>query len=110
MSAEYLGVPDWWLPYVRRFLQLAYPIGEDLDVTVTSWHRTRSHNAEVGGQPQSQHLVATAWDITGPDRWTYSARAKRAGLTTLDEGDHIHVQLFRAGVVPSWIYDQVARA
>jgi len=110
MAAEFLGVPAGWMPYVRLFVQRAYGIGQDLDVAVTSWHRTRSHNREVGGVDASQHLVATAWDVSGPDQDLYAARAASSGLVVVDEGDHIHVQLFRAGVLPAWVFDQVARA
>ncbi len=81
MSVEVFPVPQWWKPAIQ-----------------------------VGGQEASQHLIATAWDIAGPDQYTYAARARKVGLTVLDEGDHIHVQLFRPGVVPQSVYDQVARA
>ena len=110
MPAEYLGVPSFWLPYVHRFYQIAFAIGADLNVRVTSFQRTRRHNAEVGGAELSQHLVATAWDVSGPDQDVYAARARAAGLTVIDEGDHVHVQLFRAGLLPPWLYDQVAFA
>ncbi len=110
MSANFLGVPSWWRPYVARFVETAYPLGTDLEVTVTSWQRTRSRNREVGGADASQHLIATAWDVAGGDMRVYAARARAAGLVVIDEGDHVHVQLYTAGVVPSWIFDQVARA
>lgn len=110
MSATPPRVPSWWKPYVARFVQLAYPIGEDLDVAITSWARSISHNAEVGGVENSQHLIGTAWDIAGPDQLEYAARASQRGLIVLDEGDHVHVQLFRAGIVPQWVYSQIAAA
>lgn len=92
------------------FWRRAYPIGTDLAVTVTSWHRTVSHNREVGGVESSQHLLATAWDVSGPDQGVYAARARAAGLVVIDEGDHVHVQLFRAGTVPPELYAAVALA
>ena len=110
MSAEFFGVPPWWRPAVEAFVRRAYSIGTDLNVAITSFHRTVSHNREVGGSDTSQHLIATAWDVAGPDQDLYLARARAAGLTAIDEGDHVHVQLYRAGLVPPWIYEQVARA
>ena len=110
MSAQYLGVPTWWRPAVQMFLGRAYPIGTDLDVGITSWQRTVSHNREVGGVAQSQHLLATAWDVAGPDQNTYASRAAAVGLVVIDEGDHVHVQLFRAGLIPQYLFDQVAIA
>lgn len=100
--------PSWWAPAVRNFVSRAYPIGVDLDVSITSWQRSRAHNAEVGGVDQSQHLVGTAWDVAGPDQLEYAARAAQRGLVVIDEGDHVHVQLFRAGTIPEWIFDAVA--
>lgn len=110
MAVTFFGVPPFWRPAVINFVQRAYPLGIDLDVAITSFQRTVSHNAEVGGHDQSQHLLATAWDIAGPDMHVYAARAAANGLTVIDEGDHIHVQLFRAGTVPAWVFDQVAVA
>jgi hypothetical protein len=95
---------------VREFFLKAYPIGEDLEVTITSFQRTRAENARVGGKPKSQHLLATAWDVAGPDQLVYAARARAAGLIAIDEGDHVHVQLFPGGSVPESFYTQVARA
>lgn len=110
MSVEYLGVPAWWRPYVDWFVQTIYPLGRGLDVSVTSWQRTRSHNAEVGGADQSQHLLATAWDVAGAGQNTFAARARDAGLVVVDEGTHVHVQLYPRGVIPAWVYDYVALA
>jgi hypothetical protein len=110
MAAEFLGVPAGWLPAVKDFLSRAWPIGTDLDVTITSYQRTIRHNAEVGGVEASQHLLATAWDVAGPDQNVYAARARDVGLVVVDEGDHVHVQLYRAGVIPDRIFAAVARA
>lgn len=110
MPAEFYGVPTWWRPYVVEFVKRAYPIGEDLNVAISSFHRTRSKNTEVGGAESSQHLLAIAWDVVGPDVALYAARARRAGLVVVEEGDHVHVQRFARGVLPASLYDAVAIA
>ena len=64
--------------------------------------------------PESQHALGTALDLgvrTPTERAAAVALAGRwsaLGLTALDEGDHVHLQLFRAGtqvlsVTPSGI-------
>jgi len=65
--------------------------------SITSWHRTPSHNAKVGGAPKSQHLDFKAVDIVLDD-WTTADLAigwlLRQGLFVLDEretANHIHV-------------------
>jgi len=110
MPAEVFNAPTWWRPAIQAFVAKAYPIGSDLAVSITSWQRTRRRNREVVGHDASQHLIATAWDVSGPDQDTYAARARQAGLVVINEGDHIHVQLYRSGIVPGWVYDMIASA
>lgn len=63
-------------------------------VTMTSGYRSPEHNAKVGGKPNSQHMHGTAGDFVVPDdmKDSFIERARAAGLTPIDEGDHIHVQ------------------
>lgn len=72
----------------------------------TSWWRSAQHNAAVGGNPRSQHLLGLAADTTpnsGANRIALKQAFFNAGLWALDEGDHIHVQRYTAGVIPqSW--------
>jgi hypothetical protein len=110
MPVELLNVPYWWRGSVQTFYLRAYAIGQGLNVRVTSWQRSRSHNREVSGAEASQHLIATAWDVAGPDQNVYMQRAQAAGLVAINEGDHVHVQLYRAGVVPDSVYDAVSVA
>lgn len=58
----------------------------------TSWYRNPRENRDVGGHPESQHLVGLAIDLVA-DRF-----APGTGLTVLDEGDHFHVQYLPHGV------------
>lgn len=65
--------------------------------TVTSWWRSKEHNARVGGAARSQHLIGTAVDVWAPDRRVYEQIKGnlRWAQYVLDEGDHLHVQLWR---------------
>jgi hypothetical protein len=62
---------------------------------VTSRTRTPEHNREVGGVPNSQHIVGTAWDFVPPQsQWdAFKADAARRGYQVIDEGNHIHLEL-----------------
>jgi len=67
--------------------------------SITSWWRDRRNNEIHGGQEFSQHLVGLALDLDVQDTNRLIADLRREGLFVLDEGDHVHVQLFPAGVV-----------
>lgn len=62
---------------------------------ITSLRRSPQHNAEVGGVPDSQHIAGTAGDFVVPadQKEAFRAAAHARGYQTIDEGDHIHVQL-----------------
>jgi len=68
-------------------------------IRFTSWYRTPAHNAEVGGVESSQHLAGLAVDVVPVDR---EQRAKLAAFlrsarwTVIEEGDHLHAQVFKA--------------
>ena len=70
------------------------------DITGTSWYRDASDNARVGGAPNSQHLLALAVDALVEDRRRFVSIARHFGLTAVDEGTHVHLQAFPAGVIP----------
>ena len=63
--------------------------------SVTSWGRSRAHNAKVGGQLYSPHRFWLGLDVvydqtlSGAER---SQTARRLGLFLLDEGGHDHLQ------------------
>lgn len=87
-----------WYPYIVDFLQKAVRTlmpGQ----AVTSWYRTPEHNADVGGDPESQHLLGLAWDVAGPGADTTIFLARRAGLIAVNEGSHVHLQSFGPGVL-----------
>ncbi len=70
--------------------------------TVTSWWRSVAFNAstEIRGDPRSQHLYATALDITGRGAEDAAMQLQRAGWTVIDEVTHWHVQLFVSNPFP----------
>jgi len=63
---------------------------------VTSTYRSPAHNREVGGVPNSYHLLGRAIDIArspGVNHAMIRAAYQRAGyrlVESLDEGDHSH--------------------
>ena len=63
--------------------------------SVTSWGRTAKRNKAVGGHPASRHLRWLAVDVVldnAKDKPFFLKVITEAGLSFLDEGDHIHVQ------------------
>lgn len=62
-------------------------------VRVTSWYRTPWRNAIVGGTWNSFHMIGWAFDVTPVNEATAS-KLRSIGLKTLNEGDHIHAQIF----------------
>jgi hypothetical protein len=72
-----------------RLLAVLFPL------SVTSWLRSRKHNAAVGGVPNSQHLAGVAVDIVLDDTnqtAEFVTWATRQHLQVIIEGDHLHVQ------------------
>ena len=70
---------------------------------ISSWWRSVEHNRDVGGNAFSQHLLGLAVDTTptlSANRAQLAAAFRAAGLVAIDEGDHIHVQRYPAGVAP----------
>lgn len=78
----------------QAFSQLAT---EFPSATMTSGARSAERNAQVGGQPNSQHLAGTAADYAVPanQKPAFISRVRQMGYEAIDEGDHIHVQLPR---------------
>jgi len=107
-------VPAWWQPYVQEFVNRVTWLSDYASFTVSSFGRGRSRNAAVGGSPHSQHLLWTAADLVPSDGDMYGlanlARSSGAFGFVLNEGDHVHVQLFSASAIPAWVFDQVATA
>lgn len=74
----------------------AEPSGKAL---ITSGKRSKAHNEDVGGKPNSHHLTGDAVDIAAdPGVAEYLTKGMGAsilrsqGFTAIHEGDHIHIQ------------------
>lgn len=78
------------------FFQRLYAVTYPLDTLVTSWWRSVERNAAVGGHPRSQHLIGTAMDFHTASRAALVTALRARGLHAVDEGDHVHAQLFSA--------------
>lgn len=91
-----------WRPELIEFVGKAEGAWRDAGspaVSVSSWFRNQLHNARVGGDPFSQHLIATAADLTGTREQlrSFVSSARARGLIALDYGSHAHIQLRPAG-------------
>lgn len=106
-------VPAWWQPVVAEFLRRLGFVSGGGSFSVSSFVRTRAHNAAVGGDPMSQHLLGTAADLVPDDGDMAGLEAWCRSLGVfgyvLNEGDHVHVQLFPAGTIPAWVYSWVGQ-
>ena len=63
-------------------------------VVATSWYRGTRENRDVGGAPTSQHLLGLAVDLQTRDTAGVAASLNAVGLISVDEGSHVHAQLF----------------
>jgi Peptidase M15 len=69
-------------------------------IKLTSWWRSKAHNASVGGEDTSQHLVGTAIDFVGVPLADAVAIARPLGLTAIASNrGAVHVQALASGTV-----------
>lgn len=63
--------------------------------SISSWGRTSKHNCDVGGVPDSYHILWMGVDVVLDDmaqNASFEADAKKLGLDPILEGDHYHLQ------------------
>lgn len=89
-----------WVPWIQQFVARVNSMSL-VGATVSSWWRGPSHNRNVGGSAESQHLFALAIDITGSrDKLArLQQQAFGVGLVPVMEGGHLHIQAFPAGAL-----------
>lgn len=107
-----MNLPVWWQPHVEEFINRVNWLSQWAGFTVSSFGRTVSHNQSVGGVSHSQHLLWTAADLVpvypdDMDSLEQTAKATQAFGFVLNEGDHVHVQLYEAGQIPDWVWSAV---
>jgi len=71
--------------------------------TMSSWWRTVAHNASVGGNAESQHLIGLAIDVAPKVSIDAFRKKLPRPYTLIDEGDHLHVQMFPASLVAPYV-------
>lgn len=92
---------DQWAPgvypeFVRRVFSGITPRS-----VASSWWRSTDDNHRVGGEPDSQHLIALGLDIQDPDLDALASRMRSAGLIAVRSDKHVHVQMWPAGTARS---------
>ena len=83
-----------------EFLNALLELCENYKLSVTSWLRSKEHNAAIDGVPNSQHLKGLAVDVVLDDptlALTFMQEAVHFGLQATNEKTHIHVQAPRQG-------------
>jgi peptidase M15-like protein len=79
-----------------RFLDTILAMAANFDVSITSWGRTKAHNAAVGGSTNSKHLLWLAVDLVldaDVDKKKLLQWIEDNGLMAIDEHTHIHVMV-----------------
>jgi len=96
LVVRYNGFYQWLVPRLNVMIEL-FP-----DAVPTSWFRSEADNLRVGGAPFSQHLLAWAvdWDLPRDQHRDLVLLAMQLGMVAVDEGDHVHVQMYPAGRIP----------
>jgi hypothetical protein len=96
MLREFPQFYRWLLPRLNLMLT-RFPNAQP-----TSWYRDRASNIAVGGAEFSQHRLGWAADFSLPrdEHLALVQLAQGFGMVAIDEGDHVHVQMYPAGVVP----------
>jgi len=91
-----------WFPFILNFYWKAVSVFWAVPgLVVTSWFRTPEKNRFEGGDVESQHLFALAWDVEPPhgaEEQTIAA-ARAAGLIAVREKRHVHLQMFPRGAL-----------
>jgi len=94
ISPLLLALPILFSRQISFHIYLLY-LQKKYDLRITSYIRSKKHNADVGGHQKSQHLTGLAADVVLPNKDRKTALLediKIFEMTAIDEGDHIHIQ------------------
>jgi len=79
----------------------------------TSGYRSADHNADVGGQVLSKHVIGMARDYVAKDQAGLNQAAEEARklgfwivVHDVGSGNHIHIQGLEPGAPPSWWFSK----
>ena len=78
-----------------EFLEKIDDIVSRFNGSITSWRRSKKHNDEIGGHPNSRHLYGWAVDVVldnSEDTLSFINECERQRLKAINESSHIHVQ------------------
>jgi len=96
VEAVELFAPGFWSAFVYFINDAVASVSAP--VTLTSWYRNEADNYRVGGHNDSQHLIGAAVDLHAGTPGKLIEELTRRGFIVVDEGDHIHVQAWPAGL------------
>lgn len=68
--------------------------------SISSWGRTEKHNKDVGGVPDSYHMIWIGCDVVldvMEKNEKFESDAGELGLKAILEGDHYHLQPAKQG-------------
>jgi len=90
-----------WIPGIWQVFVAAANRGltEGRATAVTSWWRSPEGNREAGGNVESQHLLALAFDATAANPQLLAQALRSAGFRVVEERSHVHAQAYQAGVL-----------
>ena len=91
-----LFAPGFWDAFVYHINDAAAAVTGS--VSASSWYRNQADNERVGGDKDSQHLLGAAVDLVAARPEKLASQLTARGFVVVNEGDHIHVQAWPAGI------------
>jgi uncharacterized protein YcbK (DUF882 family) len=79
------------------FILAVMPVVQEYKCSVTSYFRTPTRNAIVGGEPDSKHLISQAIDCVldhDADLTAFTEAIENLGYQVVVYPTHIHVQTY----------------
>jgi hypothetical protein len=92
-----LFAPGFWEAFIWHVNDAAASV--DAPTIASSWYRNAADNIRVGGAQDSQHLVGSAVDLVNEKAGQLAGELSGRGFVVVNEGDHLHVQAWPAGLI-----------